>query len=140
MHPVDPYFLIDKTKHTNLLNAARVINDKMPKYVSRKIIESVKQSQHDEVTILGLTYKPDIHDFRESPALDVVKNLKSRISKIRVCDPYLSRSLAKEILPLGIINVSVNSLKTPPPNIVILVGHKEFKQVKANKHYLIDFS
>ena len=84
------------------------------------------------VGALGLTFKPDVDDTRESPAKKIVDNLIESGIKLKVCEPNLK----------NIDGIKLNSLDDVKKNsdlIIILVAHKEFKSLKLNGKLFIDF-
>jgi UDP-N-acetyl-D-mannosaminuronic acid dehydrogenase len=75
--PVDPWFLNEADpEHTNLITTARRINDMMPQVATRKIRRVLSDFADPNILALGLTYKPNSYDTRNSPALDIVEELR----------------------------------------------------------------
>ena len=73
---VDPWFIVDSTpEETRLIKMARIVNDDKPKFVINKINQAISKSSHNvsslSIACLGLSFKPDIDDLRESPALEI---------------------------------------------------------------------
>lgn len=95
--PLDPYYLSWKAReygfHTSMIEASMMINDRMPEYCGErasKILNREKKSLNgSKILILGVAYKQDIDDFRESPALDVIDVLEAAGSNVRFYDPYI---------------------------------------------------
>jgi UDP-N-acetyl-D-mannosaminuronic acid dehydrogenase len=92
--PVDPWFIAEiSPEHTPLIQTARKINDSMPKVTALRIVKSIKAKSLNKVDIvvgiLGLTYKPDVDDFRESPAIEVVHELLELGYNVKVHDPFI---------------------------------------------------
>ena len=76
--PIDPWFLNEvDPEHTNLITTARRINDLMPQVVARKIRYALRELDSPTVLALGAAYKPNTHDARESPAVDIVSELQA---------------------------------------------------------------
>jgi UDP-N-acetyl-D-mannosaminuronic acid dehydrogenase len=98
---VDPWFIVEKfPETTKMITLSRTINDSMPEYVfnkSRKILGTLKDKK---VTILGITYKPDVDDMRESPIIELIE-LIEEVSGITISihDPYVQdfKYLEKDI-------------------------------------------
>ena len=96
--PVDPYYLVYKAKeldyHPQVILAGRAINDYMPKHVAEvttKALNNVgKVIKGSRVLIMGLTYKENVADTRETPAKDIIKELKQYGVEILGYDPQLS--------------------------------------------------
>ncbi len=95
--PLDPYYLSWKAReygfHTSMIEASMMINDKMPEYcVERvgKILNRFKKSLYgSKVLVLGVAYKQDIDDYRESPALRVIEELEEEGANVEYFDPYI---------------------------------------------------
>lgn len=97
--PVDPYYLIDKAHKVELplilAEQSRLINDRMVRYVAQKIIDLIDQSpQFSTVGIMGITFKENVSDIRNSPALELIELLKQQRLSIKIHDPYVSHSTA----------------------------------------------
>jgi len=87
--PLDPWFLKEQDPlHTSLITLARRINDTMPFHVARKIRLALKDLCHPKIAVAGLTYKPDVKDFRESPAFKVVSILREEGFELKTFDPF----------------------------------------------------
>ncbi|MCW3130941.1 MAG: nucleotide sugar dehydrogenase, partial [Methanophagales archaeon] len=97
--PVDPYYLVYKAKelgyHPQVILAGRAINDYMPKHVAEMAIRGLnevgKVIKGSKVLIMGLTYKENVPDTRESPVREMVKELKEFGIKVFGYDPLLSK-------------------------------------------------
>src|ERR1700741_4439132 len=88
---VDPWFIISSApEQTRLIRAAREVNDAKPKFVVSQIRERADRLKHPVVACLGLTYKPDVDDVRESRALDIVGELaRDEDARLLVAEPNL---------------------------------------------------
>ena len=129
--PIDPFYLTYKARsvdyHTRLIELAGEINDYMPEYVVHRISELLneieKPLKNSSILFLGVSYKGDIDDLRESPALKVWEILEKRGSRISFYDPYCST------LVLG--EDAFKSLEKQPEEyenydiVVITSGHKQ---------------
>lgn len=95
--PLDPYYLTWKAReygfHTSMIEASMMVNDRMPEYsVERcgKILNRHKKSLNGaRILVLGVAYKQDIDDYRESPALRVIHELKKTGAAVTFYDPYI---------------------------------------------------
>ena len=95
--PVDPkYLLWAGQQHgisATLIEAADKINDSMPNFVVERLENYLnaqeKEISEAEIVVIGITYKPNINDFRESPALHVIRGLKEKQSNLKVIDPFI---------------------------------------------------
>lgn len=97
--PLDPYYLSWKAReygfHTSMIEASMMVNDRMPEYcVSRAgdILNRFKKSLNgSKVLVIGVAYKQDIDDYRESPAIRVIDVLKSEGADVVFYDPYIPK-------------------------------------------------
>jgi UDP-N-acetyl-D-glucosamine dehydrogenase len=95
--PLDPYYLASKAReyffHTRFIELAAEINETMPEYVVQRIVDvlntSSKSVKGAKILILGVAYKRDIEDLRESPALRVIELLIEKKAKVSYNDPYI---------------------------------------------------
>ena len=98
--PLDPYYLSWKAReygfHTSMIESSMMINDRMPEYCVERIADMLnhrfaKALKGAEVLVLGVAYKQDIDDYRESPAIRVIEELRKEGARIRFYDPYVPR-------------------------------------------------
>ncbi len=102
--PIDPLYLSWKMKSFNynarFIELASEINTNMPRYTVQRIMDALndhgKAVNGSNILILGVAYKPDIDDIRESPALDVIGLLKARGARVSYHDPYIPSLLTHE--------------------------------------------
>lgn len=95
--PLDPYYLSWKAReygfHTSMIESSMMINDRMPEYCverTAKILNRFKKALNgSRILILGVAYKQDIDDYRESPAIRVIKELKKNGVEIEYYDPWI---------------------------------------------------
>ena len=96
--PLDPYYLSWKARefgfHTSMIESSMMINDRMPEYCMERasvILNRYKKSlSASKILVLGVAYKQDIDDYRESPALAVIDILKGMGAEVLFFDPYIS--------------------------------------------------
>ena len=101
---VDPYYLTHKAQklgyHAQIINAGRFINDSMGGYVAKQIVKKLvkagKHIQQSKVLIMGITFKEDVSDIRNSKVVDVYRELLSYGLKVDVVDPYADAEEVKE--------------------------------------------
>jgi len=99
--PLDPYYLSWKAReygfHTSMIESSMMINDRMPEYcverASKILNRSKKALNGSNILVLGIAYKQDIDDYRESPALNVIDLLKSEGVNVCYFDPYIPEYL-----------------------------------------------
>jgi UDP-N-acetyl-D-glucosamine dehydrogenase len=95
--PLDPYYLANKAReydfHTRFIELAAEINERMPYYVVSRIIETLNARGNSlngaEVLVLGVAYKKDIGDMRESPSLKLIRLLQEKGANVSYNDPYV---------------------------------------------------
>jgi UDP-N-acetyl-D-galactosamine dehydrogenase len=129
---VDPYYLTFKSQnigyHPEVILAGRRINDGMGKYIAEKTIkEMIKAScniKESKIAVLGLTFKEDCPDLRNTRVTDIVNELESYGAKVVVHDPIADKEEAKE--EYGINLSSWEELGTVDA-IILAVSHKEYK-------------
>lgn len=96
--PLDPYYLSWKAReygfHTSMIESSMMINDQMPEYcverASKILNRHAKAMNGAKVLVVGVAYKQDIDDYRESPALRVIEVLKREMTNVEFYDPWIS--------------------------------------------------
>ena len=134
---VDPYYLTFKAEELgyqpNLILAARQINDGMSKYIAnqtiKEMIKANKSIKDSNVLILGVTFKEDCPDMRNSKVIDIINELKDFGINIDVYDPWIDPKENKKSYTHGIIPNPLKGSKKYDA-IVVAVGHKQFKSYK----------
>lgn len=118
---VDPYFIVAKAPETaKLINLSRQINVSMPQYVVEKVNELMEVRDGKTVTVFGLTYKGNVDDIRESPAMDIYNLLRTEGKfEVRAYDPHVSQSWVEQDLSTAVADSDL---------VLILADHNEFKQ------------
>ncbi|MBQ4577387.1 MAG: UDP-N-acetyl-D-mannosamine dehydrogenase, partial [Firmicutes bacterium] len=87
---VDPWFIVEKEPSlANMIHLARTTNDSMPTHVADRIAAILEGVEDPKVTILGVTYKPDVDDMRESPLLHLKEILLGRGVEVACYDPFV---------------------------------------------------
>lgn len=119
---VDPWFIVQAAaESTPLVQAARSVNDSMPGHVVKMVKQAVMGIEKPVIACLGLAYKADVDDARESPAVSVVRELEQGRFEIRLSDPYV-----KEINELNRQSVSLTDAVSDADCILVLTDHKVF--------------
>jgi UDP-N-acetyl-D-mannosaminuronic acid dehydrogenase len=131
---VDPWFIVDAApEHARLIRLAREINDSKPGYVITKVRKNAMRFKEPVLACLGLAFKADIDDLRESPAQNIVCKLADeKLGKLLVVEPYIE-NLPKELDAFQ--NVTLVDLKTAIAQadiVVLLVDHTVFKEIDSN--------
>ena len=121
---VDPWFLVNsQPDHTCLIRTAREVNDSKTEWVLDKVRKSARKFREPAIACLGVAFKADVDDLRESPALIVVeKIIEERLGQVVVCEPNIRSHEDFE-------NVSLARALDASDILVILVDHKEFKHL-----------
>tara|TARA_R110002049_G_scaffold239433_2_gene412630 strand:+ start:866 stop:2074 length:1209 start_codon:yes stop_codon:yes gene_type:complete len=125
---VDPWFIIDRNpEQARLIRTAREVNDSKPDWVISKIKEKAERFKKPVIACLGLAFKADIDDLRESPSVEIVKKLSAlNIADIVVCEPNIKSHPTFKLLDL---ETAVEKADI----IVVLVDHTPFKVLSASK-------
>jgi len=114
--PKDPWFLIQvDPKNAILISAARRVNENMPEKVASKIRRTLKDVAGPKIVALGMTYKPDSDDLRESPALEIIKTLKEEGYDIKGYDNFVEGHKYR----------SIKHIAKDADCLVVLVEHTE---------------
>jgi len=133
---VDPWFIVDSAPdEAKLIRTARLVNDMKPNFVLDKIDHAVNSigRKKSELTIacLGLAFKPDIDDLRESPALNIAKQISlMKFKKVFLVEPNISKA-PKEFKAGTKITLMDEALKVADI-VVLLVDHIQFKTMDLN--------
>ncbi len=134
--PVDPYYLVYKAMeldyHPQVILAGRAINDFMPKYVAEMAIKGLNEMgkviKGSKVLIMGLTYKENVPDTRESPAREIVKELQEFGVDVYGYDPLLSGDEVGSfgVRPLG----DLAEMDAKMDGLIFTVMHDQFREMK----------
>lgn len=125
---VDPWFIVDSCPdEANMIRQARLTNDAKPFYVIDQIIQAADQFKKPVIACLGLAFKADIDDLRESPALQIVEHLAGLgIADVLAVEPNI-KSLPNNLADKGVELVTLETALEKANVIVVLVDHKQFK-------------
>jgi UDP-N-acetyl-D-galactosamine dehydrogenase len=132
---VDPYYLTHKAEevgyHPQVILAGRRINDNMARYSARNVIRLMLQNGIDvprsTVGVMGITFKENCPDIRNSKIADLVKELESWGAKVVVTDPWANAAEVKH--EYGITLGAIND-KNQVDSLIVAVGHKEFRKMQ----------
>lgn len=117
--PIDPWFIKEiDPDHTSLIFTARQINDRMPYIIAAKIRKRLKDIINPKIIVLGMAYKPETYDLRESPALEIIKLLQEDGYDITAYDPLIE----------GKGYESISNAAKGADCIIVLVEHKHILQ------------
>lgn len=121
---VDPWFLVEKAPDiTPLIHTARLVNDGQPAFVLQVIQRLIPQLQGKKIAVLGLAFKPDVDDLRESPAIEVVHKLVEADAVVTACEPFRPDFRINGVTVTGDLQTALQDAEV----IILLVGHAQFK-------------
>jgi UDP-N-acetyl-D-glucosamine dehydrogenase len=132
--PIDPLYLSWKMKEMNynarFIELASEINTNMPRYVVSRILDAMNDRgqvlKGSKVLVLGVAYKPDIDDVRESPALDVIALLKKKGAQVSYHDPYIPQiHHDKEGWQMDSVKDAMQAVRESDA-VVIVTNHKAY--------------
>ena len=123
---VDPWFLVEAAPDISpLVRTARQVNDSQPAYVVNTIKKNMGELQGKHITALGLAYKPNVDDLRESPAIEVVKLLAKEGAITKTFEPYKPEASVKGTINCQSFKKAIQDAEI----ILLLVSHKQFLQL-----------
>jgi len=132
---VDPWFIVNQAPdQARLIRTAREVNDSKPHFVMDQARALLAAQPGARIACLGLTFKPDVDDYRESPSLEIAKTLSREFPGRVVCaDPYEEMLVDKTDLVMVDIAMALNA-----PIVLGLVAHREFRMASRPAGSVID--
>lgn len=131
---VDPWFIVAADRqNSQLIRTAREVNDRKPIWVIQQVKDALAQKPGANIAALGLAFKPNIDDLRESPALDITAQLATDLPQTRVLavEPHIS-ALPPRLADLPNVQLTDRDAALDQADIVLLlVDHDAFKDVAA---------
>jgi UDP-N-acetyl-D-galactosamine dehydrogenase len=132
---VDPYYLIEKALYygvmPRVMSAARRLNNGMGEYVANQIIRLMNKKgvlvKNAHILILGITFKENCSDLRNTRVIDIYNILRDYTSNITVFDPHANHKEIEKEYHISIENDNMESLKHKFDTIILCVAHNEFK-------------
>jgi UDP-N-acetyl-D-mannosaminuronic acid dehydrogenase len=122
---VDPWFIVSQDPlNSRLIKTARVVNDHKPEWVVEQIKEEAEKRNTKNIACLGLAFKPDIDDLRESPAISVVDSLLKQGYEIKCVEPNIDDHKKYDL-------VSLDEAIEGCDVIALLVKHEEFNFIES---------
>lgn len=139
--PLDPYYLSWKAReygfHTSMIETSMMVNDRMPEYcvdrAMRVLNEQGKAMKDSKVLCLGVAYKQDIDDYRESPALRVIEALEKRGAKVEYYDPWVARCYCGGKERTSLPELSVDDLEAADL-VMVTCAHTNIDYGFVQKH------
>ncbi len=145
--PLDPYYLSWKARefgfHTSMIESSMMVNDKMPEYCverASKILNRQKKALNgSKVLVLGIAYKQDIDDYRETPAIDVINILKASGAETDFFDPFIKTFKSDGKLYSGLDNINPKVIKGYDL-VMITTAHTsiDYEMVQKNAKAIFD--
>lgn len=146
--PIDPFYLSWKARQFNIktrfIELAGKINHSMPSWIIKKTLKILKFKTINKklkILILGIAYKKNINDCRESPAFEIIKKLRDKRIKVEYNDPYINEipKLRNYDLKMKSVKLNKDKLKTYDA-IIIVTNHDsyDYEMIRENSSILID--
>ena len=135
---VDPWFIIESAPESSrLITTARKVNDEKPEFVLSQLKNLIKEtgSKYSDLTIscFGLSFKPNIDDLRESPALEIAKSIESMgFKKVCIIEPNI-KTLPSVLAKKNTSLISIDDGIDQSDILLLLVDHEEFISLEREK-------
>ena len=127
---VDPWFLVEKAPDiTPLINTARNVNDQQPDFVISLVERVMGHLKSKKIAVLGLAFKPDVDDLRESPAVEVAEKLFKAGAEVVACEPFKPDFKIDGVT----IKASLEEVVKSADAVMFLVGHTQFKSLRPSE-------
>ena len=147
--PIDPFYLTWKARQygmpTKFIELAGEINTDMPHFVVTKVMEALndvrKSLKGSKVLVLGLAYKPDIEDVRESPSLKLIELLKGKGAKVDYNDPFVPHTQKQRDYDLNMKSKALSSKMLNAYDVVLIsTNHSvyDFQWIVDNAQLVVD--
>ncbi len=139
---VDPYYLAYKAKeyryHTQVINSGRFVNDSMGFYIAKQIVKKLidkgKKILNTKVLVMGVTFKEDVSDLRNSKVADLVSELKTYGILVEVTDPHAMSEEVEKEYGFGLVEDIADDYNA----VVVAVSHKEY--LNLDEKYFMSIS
>ncbi|HCS40199.1 MAG TPA: UDP-N-acetyl-D-mannosamine dehydrogenase [Anaerolineaceae bacterium] len=127
---VDPWFFVETAPDiTPLINTARNVNDQQPDFVISMVKRALGDLKTKKIAVLGLAFKPDVDDLRESPAVEVAEKLHKAGAEVLACEPYKPDFKLEGIT----VSASMEEVVKSADAVMFLVGHSQFKSLNPSE-------
>ena len=132
---VDPWFIVAADpENSKLIRTAREVNDSKPAHVVKEVLKATRGIESPVIATLGLSFKANIDDARESPAVEIVKLLAEQKpdAAILAAAPH-ARDLPRDLLDLGNVSMLETDLAVEAADVVVLlVDHDKFREISTS--------
>ena len=133
---VDPYYLIHKAKkigvEPQVIAAGRIVNDFIPKFIAKRVVQSLIEQDKNpgkaRVLVMGVTFKEDVSDIRNSKVVDLVRELMDFSIQVHVVDPHGNPNELAHEYGISLIDKPLGDYDI----VVMAVGHKEYLQMTVS--------
>ncbi len=127
---IDPWFIVGKSpNNARLIRTAREVNDHKPKYVIEKVKAAISKQKNPNIACLGLTFKADIDDLRESPSVEIVRHLRDlNLGTLYVAEPHVQK-LPAELQGVNVVFANAEEAVAAADIILLLVNHEIFRSI-----------
>jgi UDP-N-acetyl-D-glucosamine dehydrogenase len=141
--PLDPFYLSWKAAEhgvwARFIELAGEVNASMPRYVVEKAADALngagKSVKSARILVLGLSYKPDIDDDRESPSFEIIEMLRERGAEVAYCDPYIPRAHKGRKFDLDLASVPCTAEEFGRYDLVLLsTPHSQFRDASLYRN------
>ncbi len=123
---VDPWFFVEAAPEVSaLIYQARKVNDEQPHFVVKKAQHALGELRNKRIAALGLAYKPDVDDLRESPAVEVVRLLQKNGAIVRAWEPFAPSAKLEGIDMAADFDSAIKDVDA----ILLLVNHSQFRSL-----------
>lgn len=127
---VDPWFFVEAAPDlTPFIRAAREVNDAQPKFVLSLMERALGSLEGKSIAALGLSYKPDVDDLRESPAVEVVHLLQKAGANVKAFEPFAPNATLPNLTIVSTLEEALAEVDA----VILLVAHSEFKSLDVQK-------
>lgn len=131
---VDPWFIVNSAPdESRLVRTAREVNDKKPKHVVSKVINEAEKLKEPVIACLGITFKADVNDLRESPALNITSELSERFDQLYVVEPNIEELPPTLKHKANVTFMDLAQALNLANVIVLLVDHQAFHVIDSNQ-------
>jgi UDP-N-acetyl-D-mannosaminuronic acid dehydrogenase len=131
---VDPWFIVDAAPHeARLIRMSREVNDGKARYVTEQAKQLIEAYPDRSVACLGLAFKANVDDLRESPALEIAENLATAYGdRISVVEPFVE-GLPTSLSEHGVRKIDLDHALKNTGILIVLVDHEAFRRVSSHQ-------